>query len=310
MGVARRALVTGGAGFIGSHVADLFLRAGWEVAVLDDLSSGKRENVPAGARFYPCDVRSAAAAGAVARERPQVLCHHAAQVDVRRSMADPRRDADVNVGGLLNLLAAAAGAGVEHVLFASSGGAAYGETDVLPTPEDHPLRPISVYGASKAACELYLGVFRATHGLRFSALRYANVYGPRQDPLGEAGVVAIFCGRLLAGEPCTVNGDGRQTRDYVHVEDVARANLLAAEKGFQGALNVGTGVETDVLGIHRHLARAAGVDAAPVHAPAKAGEQRRSCIDPSAAAAAIGWRPEVPLDQGLARTLGWFQARR
>jgi UDP-glucose 4-epimerase len=307
--MARRALVTGGAGFIGSHVADLFLRAGWEVAVLDDLSRGRRENVPAGARFYPCDVRSAAAAEALDRERPQLLCHHAAQIDVRRSMADPRHDADVNVGGLLNLLQAAVKAGVEQVLFASSGGA-YGETDVVPTPESHPLGPVSVYGASKAASELYLGVFRATHGLRFAALRYANVYGPRQDPLGEAGVVAIFCGRLLAGTPCTVNGDGRQTRDYVFVEDVARANLLAAEKGFQGALNVGTGVETDVLAIHRHLARAAGVVAAAVHAPAKLGEQRRSCIDPRAAGAAIGWRPEVPLDEGLGRTLEWFRARR
>jgi UDP-glucose 4-epimerase len=308
--VARRVLVTGGAGFIGSHVADLFLGAGWEVAVLDDLSSGKRENVPGRARFYPCDVRSAAAAEAIARERPDVLCHHAAQIDVRRSMADPRLDCDVNLGGLLNVVQAAVRAGVGQVLFASSGGAIYGDTDQIPTREDHPARPASHYGVSKAAGELYLGVFRQANGLRAAALRYANVYGPRQDPLGEAGVVAIFCGRLLEGRPCTVNGDGGQTRDYVYVGDVARANLLAAERGFDGALNVGTGVETDVNGLHRSLARAAGVEARPEHGPAKPGEQRRSCLDASAAALAIGWRPTVALEDGLDRTLAWFRERR
>ncbi len=308
--MARRVLVTGGAGFIGSHVVDAFLAAGWDAAVLDDLSTGRRENVPEGARFYPCDVRSAAAAEVVREERPQVLCHHAAQIDVRRSMADPRGDAEVNVVGLLNLLEAAVRAGgVEQVLFASSGGATYGEAGRIPTPESHPQLPVSHYGAAKAAGELYLGVYRAAYGLPFAALRYANVYGPRQDPSGEAGVVAIFCGRLLRGQPCTVYGDGGNTRDYVFVGDVARANLLAAERRFAGALNVGTGVETDVNRIHQLLARAAGVAAEPVHAPARPGEQRRSCIDPAAAAAAIGWRPEVGLEQGLATTLDWFRRR-
>ena len=308
--MGRRILITGGAGFIGSTVADLFLASGWDVAVLDDLSSGKRENVPAAARFYPCDVRGAAAAEAVERERPDVLCHHAAQIDVRRSMADPRHDADVNLGGLLNLLVAAARSGVRHVLFASSGGATYGDTERIPTPEDHPARPVSVYGASKAASELYLGVFRAAHGIPFAALRYANVYGPRQDPHGEAGVVAIFSGRLLAGEPCTVYGDGGQTRDYVFVEDVARANLLAAERGFDGALNVGTGRETDVNRVYRILADAAGVAAPALRGPARAGEQRRSCVDAGAAERRLGWRPAVALEDGLARTLGWFRSRR
>ena len=306
----KRILITGGAGFIGSTVADVFLAAGWDVAVVDDLSSGKRENVPEGARFYPCDVRSAAAAEAVERERPQVLCHHAAQVDVRRSMADPRHDADVNLGGLLNLLGASARCGVGHVLFASSGGAAYGEADRIPTPEDAPAHPVSIYGASKAASELYLGVYRASHGIRSAALRYANVYGPRQDPEGEAGVVAIFAGRLLAGQPCVVNGGGAQTRDYVFVGDVARANLLAAERGFDGALNIGTGRETDVNRLYRVLADAAGVSAAPLPGPAKPGEQRRSCIDPALAGRVLGWRPEVALEDGLARTLAWFRARR
>ncbi len=308
--MARRILVTGGAGFIGSTIADLFLEAGWDVAVLDDLSSGRRENVPARARFYPVDVRSAAATEVVAQERPQVICHQAAQIDVRRSMADPRHDADVNLGGLLNLLQAAVAAGsVEQVLFASSGGATYGDTEVVPTPESHPQRPVSNYGAAKAAGELYLGVYQACYGLPYAALRYSNVYGPRQDPHGEAGVVAIFSSRLLEGRPCTVFGDGTQTRDYVFAGDVARANLLAAERRFQGALNVGTGVETDVNALYGHLARAAGVERPAEHAPPRLGEQRRSCIDPSAAARALGWRPEVALADGLARTFEWFRAR-
>jgi UDP-glucose 4-epimerase len=309
--MARKVLITGGAGFIGSTIADLLLAAGWDVAVLDDLSSGKRENVPPGARFYPVDVRSAAAHEVVRKEQPRVICHQAAQIDVRRSMADPRFDADVNVGGLLNVMQAAVEArSVEHVVFASSGGATYGDTEVVPTPETHPQRPVSHYGAAKAASELYLGVYRANFGIPFTALRYSNVYGPRQDPHGEAGVVAIFCGRLLDGRPCTIFGDGSQTRDYVFAGDVARANLLAAERRFDGPLNVGTGVETDVVRLYGHLARAAGVSRPPEHAPARLGEQRRSCIDPTAAASAIGWRPEVALDEGLARTFEWFEQRR
>jgi UDP-glucose 4-epimerase len=309
--VAQKVLITGGAGFIGSTVADAFVTAGWEVAVLDDLSSGQRRNVPAAARFYPCDVRAAAAAEVLERERPDVLCHHAAQIDVRRSMSDPRLDADVNLGGLLNLMQAAVRAGsVKQVIFASSGGATYGDTPVIPTPETHPQRPLSHYGAAKAASELYLGVYQACYGIPFAALRYANVYGPRQDPHGEAGVVAIFCGRLLDGAPCTIYGDGRQTRDYVYVGDVARANLLAGQRAFAGALNIGTGVETDVTQLHAGLARAAGSSAPPIHAEARLGEQRRSCIDPRAAAEALGWRPEVAVADGLARTFQAFKAAR
>ncbi|HEY6101416.1 MAG TPA: NAD-dependent epimerase/dehydratase family protein, partial [Anaeromyxobacter sp.] len=230
---------------------------------------------------------------------------------VRKSMADPRFDADVNLGGLLNVMQAAVKAGsVEQVIFASSGGAMYGDTDRVPTREDFPPRPVSHYGVAKASSELYLGVYRANHAIPSAALRYGNVYGPRQDPHGEAGVVAIFCGRLLERRPCTIYGDGSQTRDYVYVGDVARANLLAAERRFDGALNVGTGIETDVNELHAHLARAAGVAAPADHGPARPGEQRRSCIDPSAAAAAIGWKPEVALADGLARTLEWFRAKR
>jgi UDP-glucose 4-epimerase len=199
---------------------------------------------------------------------------------------------------------------VGRVIFASSGGATYGDTGVIPTPETHPQLPASNYGAAKAASELYLNVYRVTHGLPYAALRYGNVYGPRQDPHGEAGVVAIFCGRLLAGTPCTIFGDGGNTRDYVYVGDVARANLLAAERGLDGPLNIGTGVETDVKRIHALLAQAAGVRAAPEHGPARLGEQRRSCLDASLAGRAIGWRPEVSIEVGLGRTLDWFRSRR
>jgi UDP-glucose 4-epimerase len=307
----KRILITGGAGFIGSTMADLFVAHGWDVAVIDDLSSGKRENVPEKARFYPCDVRSATATEAILKERPTVIAHEAAQIDVRKSMADPRFDCDVNLGGLLNVMQAAVKAGsVKQILFASSGGAMYGETDQIPTREDRPARPVSHYGAAKSSSELYLGVYAANHGISYAALRYANVYGPRQDPHGEAGVVAIFSGRLLEGKTCTVYGDGKQTRDYVFVGDVARANLLAAEKGFAGALNVGTGVETDVNRLHAIMAKAAGVEAPPQYAPGRPGEQKRSCIDPSAAAAALGWRPEVALEDGLRRTVEFFRSRK
>lgn len=308
--MAKKILITGGAGFIGSTVADLFLSRGWDVAVLDDLSSGKRENVAQGIRLHVCDVRSPEAAKVVAEEKPDVLCHHAAQIDVRKSMVDPRFDADVNVGGLLNLMTAAAAAGVGQVLFASSGGAGYGETEVIPSPETLLPAPVSAYGAAKMASELYLGVFRASHGIKAACLRYANVYGPRQDPHGEAGVVAIFSGRLLDGKPCTVYGDGKQTRDYVYVADVARANLLAAEAGFDGALNIATGVETDVVELYGHLAKAAGVSLPPELGPARAGEQRRSCLNPRLAFARLGWMPEMPLAKGLGRTFEWFKGRR
>ncbi len=309
--MARKILITGGAGFIGSTIADLFVESGWEVAVLDDLSSGRQENVPAAARLHRCDVRSALALEVIQQERPEVICHQAAQIDVRKSMADPRFDNDVNLGGLLNVMQGAVAAGsVRHVLFASSGGATYGDTDRIPTTEAQPAHPVSHYGVAKAAGELYLGVYRANHGIPFAALRYANVYGPRQDPRGEAGVVAMFCGRLLEKKSCTIYGDGRQTRDYVFVGDVARANLLAAEKRHDGPLNIGTGIETDVNRLYGVLARAAGSEARPEYGPGRPGEQRRSCIDPYAAGMALGWTPKVELEDGLERTLAWFRERR
>jgi len=302
-------LVTGGAGFIGSHVCDLFLSRGHDVLVVDDLSSGTRDNLDPRARFHQLDVRSSETAQLIEREKPEAIALLAAQMDVRRSVADPRFDADVNVGGMLNVLEAAIKAGTRRVLFSSTGGAIYGEQDVFPAPESHPHRPCSPYGVSKAAGELYLNYYRQQFGLSYAALRYANVYGPRQNPHGEAGVVAIFCDRLLAGEPCTIYGDGGQTRDFVFVSDVARANLLALESDYVGAVNVGTGLETDVNTIYSKLAAVPGQERPAVHASAKPGEQRRSVISPELAGKLFGWRPEVELSKGLELTYRFFESR-
>ena len=304
-----KVLVTGGAGFIGSHVTDVFLDAGHEVWALDDLSSGRRENLRPEVRLVVADIRSPEAARLVESGSFDVMCHLAAQMDVRRSVTDPRFDADVNVGGFLNLLEAARKSGVRKVVFSSTGGAIYGEQDVYPAPETHPTRPVSPYGVSKASGELYLGYYRAQYGLRSVALRYANVYGPRQNPHGEAGVVAIFSERLLRGETCIVNGTGQQTRDFVYGPDVARGNLLAATSDVEGPINVGTGIETDVNRLYALLADAAGTDRPAKHAPAKPGEQMRSSVDPSRAAEVLGWRPTVALEEGLRRTVDWFRGR-
>lgn len=305
-----KVLLTGGAGFIGSHVADELLAAGHQVVVLDDLSSGKREQVPARAEFVEGDIGSDLAAKLIREGNFDAVIHQAAQIDVRRSVREPRFDAQVNILGTINLLEAAADAGVKRFVFASSGGACYGEQEVFPAPETHPMRPVSPYGASKVAGEVYLGYYLAEKKLPYVALRYANVYGPRQDPLGEAGVVAIFIGRCLDGQACTIYGDGKQTRDYVYVGDVARANRLALESTFVGALNIGTGIETDVVTLHRAIAEIAGSSQPPVFGPARPGEQRRSCIDPSLAGTAIGWRPEVQLPQGLQTTVEYFRGTR
>ena len=304
-----KVLVTGGAGFIGSHVTDVLLDAGHEVWALDDLSSGRRENLRPEVRLVVADIRSPEAARLVESGSFEVMCHLAAQMDVRRSVTDPRFDADVNVGGFLNLLEAARKSGVRKVVFSSTGGAIYGEQDVYPAPETHPTRPVSPYGVSKASGELYLGYYRAQYGLESVALRYANVYGPRQNPHGEAGVVAIFSERLLRGETCIVNGTGQQTRDFVYGPDVARGNLLAATSDVEGPINVGTGIETDVNRLYALLAAAAGTDRPAKHAPAKPGEQMRSSVDPSRAAEVLGWRPTVALEEGLRRTVEWFRDR-
>ncbi|CAN5651174.1 MAG: SDR family oxidoreductase [Actinomycetota bacterium] len=303
-----RVLVTGGAGFIGSHVSDLLLENSHEVAVADDLSSGKMENVPDGAKLFEMDVRSGCRE--VFEEfRPEAVIHHAAQMDVRRSVAEPDFDADVNILGTVRLLQNCAEHDVSKFVFASTGGAIYGEQDEFPATEEHPQRPISPYGVSKLAGERYLHYFNAEHGLTYTALRYANVYGPRQDPHGEAGVVAIFCGRLARSETSKINGAGEQTRDYVFVRDVARANLLALESDApSGAYNVGTGIETSVNELYELLRESAGKDLPPEHGPAKPGEQMRSCVDATLAGRAFGWRPEVEISSGLGETLRYFGA--
>lgn len=303
-------LVTGGAGFIGSHVAEAFVNEGHDVLILDDLSSGRMENVPQGARLEVIDIRSDRAAEFIARERPEVLCHHAAQMDVRRSVADPQFDATVNILGLLNLLEAGCKHGLQRVLFASTGGAIYGEQNVFPCPETHPTDPVSPYGVAKLAGEKYLHFYAVTYGLHWVALRYANVYGPRQNPHGEAGVVAIFTEKLLRGEQPVIHGDGKQTRDYVYVGDLVRANLLALKTKYCGPLNLGTGRETDVNTLFHLLCEACGVVVPEHHGPPKPGEQRRSCIDSGLAEKVLGWRPEVGLQDGLKLTVEYFKARR
>ena len=305
-----RTLVTGGAGFIGSTLVDALLAAGHEVTVLDDLSRGRREQVAGTARLVVADVAGPAARDALLAARPEVVFHEAAQIDVRRSVAEPLLDTTVNVLGTVNLLQACVDAGVRRVVFASSGGAIYGDTDVIPTAETHPARPASHYGAAKQCGEAYGGVYSLLYGLEFVALRYANVYGPRQDPHGEAGVVAIFAERLLSGREATINGDGGQTRDYVHVGDVVAANLLAMETPNLGAYNIATSVETDVNVLYGHIARAVGSDTPPEHGPAKPGEQRRSCLAIGLAADRLGWRPRIELRHGLENTVDFFRSQR
>jgi UDP-glucose 4-epimerase len=303
-------LVTGGAGFIGSHVSDALLAGGHRVLVLDNLSSGRRENVPEGAELHVLDVADEAAARLIGECDIDVLIHPAAQMDVRRSTEDPIFDAKTNILGTLNLLQAAMSSGVRQVIFASTGGAIYGEQDYFPADEDHPVRPVSPYGVAKLAGERYLFYFHVQFGLDVTCLRYANVYGERQNPHGEAGVVAIFLNKLLAGEPCRINGDGLQTRDYIHVSDVVRANLAAVGGSGFRTYNVGTGIETNVVDLYAGLTAALGVGQPAEHAPAMPGEQRRSCVDNSAIITALGLPSPIELTVGLRRTAAWFSRHR
>jgi UDP-glucose 4-epimerase len=301
-----KVLVTGGAGFIGSHVSDHLIDAGLEVVVLDDLSSGKRASVNPRARLYEADIGMEEVRALFERERFDCVTHHAAQMNVRRSVDDPVFDARVNILGSLNVLQAAVATGVKKFVFASTGGAIYGEQLTFPADETHQTCPMSPYGVAKLAVEKYLAFYEAVYGLPYAALRYANVYGPRQDPHGEAGVVAIFSQRLLAHEPAIINGDGEQTRDFIYVDDVVRANVLAVTTDLRGIYNVGTGSETSVNVLYAHLARHAGSSLAPQHGPPKAGEQRRSVLDYRKLQAATNWTPTVLLEEGLRRTVAYF----
>ena len=304
-----RVLVTGGAGFIGSHVADACIAAGHEVLVVDDLSSGKRENLARQARFEQCDIRTPRAAAVVESFRPQAILHLAAQMSVTRSVAEPSFDADVNVLGLINLVEAGRRAGLEKVVFASSGGTVYGEVETYPITETAPTNPVCPYGVSKLSGEHYLFYYRRVFGLPYVALRYANVYGPRQDPHGEAGVIAIFSKKLLAGADVTIFGDGRQTRDYVFVGDVVRANLAALAGDFCGAVNIGTGLETNVNDLYAIIKRHAGGPGTAVHAPPRDGELQRSVLSVALAEKVLGWKPRTVLSDGLAETVDFFRSR-
>jgi UDP-glucose 4-epimerase len=302
-----KVLVSGGAGFIGSQVADRLIADGHEVVILDDLSTGHVEQLPAKARFYQMDLRSPWLGELFRIEQPEAVVHQAAQASVPRSVEDPVFTTDVNVLGTAALLQASAQHGVRRFLFASTGGALYGDADVTPTPEDYPTLPVSPYGASKLAGEVYLRTFHALHGLSYAALRYANVYGPRQDPHGEAGVVAIFSGRLLSGASVRINGDGKQTRDFVYVGDVAEANALALASDAVGSFNVGTGIETDINRIFEVLQRLAGSHQSEEHGPAMPGEQRRSVVDARKIEKVLGWRPRTILESGLDATVRYFR---
>ncbi len=301
-------LVTGGAGFIGSHVVDLFLAQGYEVVVLDDLSGGRMANLDPRAKLYQIDIRSPEVRTVLAAERPDFVSHHAAQAEVRRSVAQPLFDASVNVLGSLNLLECAREFDVKHFVYVSSGGAVYGEPGQLPCTEEHPVNPICPYGASKHTVEHYLYMYCANYGLKYTVLRYANVFGPRQNPEGEAGVVAIFSGRMLADEPVIVTGDGEQTRDFVYVGDCAYANYLAVTVDHEpGIYNIGWGRPTSINEIFFALAKRTGYARPIRHGPAKLGETRHIYLDATKAGRELGWTPTLTLEEGLDRTVAYFK---
>ena len=313
--MSGRVLVTGGAGFIGSHIAEAYLREGWEVVVLDDLSRGKEKNIPKGARFVRADIRSDGARRTIATGRFDVVNHHAAQIDVRVSVDRPAFDSEINVVGFVNLLEGAGEGGVRRVIFASSGGVVYGDPEVIPTPETAPKLPISPYGVSKLAGEYYMRALAALRGFEGIAMRYANVFGPRQDPKSEAGVVSIFVSRLLAGDPLIVFGDGKQTRDYVFVKDVARANVLASTLPTPGAaefdgpaFNIATSVQRSVLDLAKSVGEVMGQKPKLEFAPPRAGELFRSALDVSKAKKVLGWSPQYVFDNGLRELVEWFKA--
>lgn len=300
-------VVTGGAGFIASHIVDAYVHRGHEVSIMDDFSTGQKRNVNPSAKVFDLDIANPKAAQLIRELKPDVLNHHAAQMDVRRSVADPGFDARINIIGFVNLLEGCKDAGVRKVIFSSSGGAVYGDREPIPATEAHETLPLSPYGVSKLAGELYLGYYHMAFGLPYVALRYANVFGPRQSSQGEAGVVAIFIAHLLAGESPVINGDGKQTRDYVFVGDVVAANIAALDASHVGAVNIGTGKETDVVTICNLLRDGVGSAVEAIHGPAKLGEQRRSCLEISLAQKVLGWSPAVSLQEGLERTIAHYR---
>jgi UDP-glucose 4-epimerase len=305
-----KVLLTGGAGFIGSNVADAYIQNGYDVLIVDNLSTGHEKNINKKARFERVDIRDFENLKRIIDEfRPDIVNHHAAQIDVRKSVENPQFDAEVNIIGILNLLEAIKGLNIKKFIFASSGGASYGEQLYFPADESHPQNPESPYGICKLTSEKYLRYYHRTFNIPYIALRYANIYGPRQDPLGEAGVVAIFTNRLLKGQECTIYGDGKQTRDYVFVGDVVRANLAATTSEFNGAINVGTGIETDVNTLYDTLRQITGVNLKPRYAPARLGEQRRSVISNQLLKEILKIDNLTPLMDGLRITVEYFRSQ-
>ncbi len=302
-------LVTGGAGFIGSNVVDAFINEGHNVIILDNFSSGKDENVNPKAKVYRMDIQDAAVENIFRDEKIEVMCHHAAQMDVRKSVADPKFDASVNVLGFLNLMEQGRKYNLKKVIFSSTGGAIYGEQDYFPADENHPMRPLSPYGITKLTTEKYLFFYKEIYGIDHVILRYANIYGPRQNPHGDAGVVAIFTLKMLNGEQPIINGDGKQTRDYVFVGNVVKANVLALKYSGSNIFNIGTGIETDVNQLFHHIKKLTGSNAEEKHIPAKAGEQMRSVISSKKINEMLGWKPTVTVEEGLKRTVEFFRSK-
>lgn len=302
-------LVTGGAGFIGSQVADAYLEAGHQVVIVDNLCTGKKENVNRRAKFYQADILSPDLKKIFEEEKPDILNHHAAQIDVRKSVEDPQFDLAVNVGGIINLMECSKNAALKKVIFASSGGAVYGEQSYYPADENHPANPVNPYGINKLAGEKFFLYYSRLQGFQTTFLRYANIYGPRQNAEGEAGVVSIFCDRLLGGQTAVINGEGLQTRDYVCVVDVVKANLMALEEKMTGIFNIGTGVETDVNTLFLTLRDLLGSKQEEKHGPGKPGEQMRSALTSAYLEKVMGWKPSLTLSQGLKITTDWFRKK-
>jgi UDP-glucose 4-epimerase len=302
-------LITGGAGFIGSHIADAYIVEGHNVIIVDNLSGGVLENINPKAKFYQLDIRSEKLEDVFQKEKIDIVNHLAAQMDVRRSVDDPKFDASVNVLGGINLFESARKHRVKKIIFSSTGGAIYGEQDYFPADEEHPMRPLSPYGITKLCTEKYLFFYKAVYGINHIILRYANVYGPRQNPHGEAGVVAIFCNKMLKGEKPLINGDGKQTRDYTFVGDVVNANLLALKHDSSAIYNVGTSIESDVNKLFYELRNHLNPSCPEQHAPAKAGEQQRSVISYKKIEQELGWHPTVQLDEGLRLTAEYFKKK-
>lgn len=300
-------LVTGGAGFIGSHVVDAYIDLGHNVIVIDDLSSGSLENLNPKAKFHLLDIRDDKVEEIFKSEKIDVVNHHAAQMNVRKSVEDPIFDADVNIIGSLKLLQYSVKYGVKKFIFASTGGAVYGEQDYFPADEEHPTRPLSPYGVAKLSVEKYLYFYEQVHGLKYVILRYANIYGPRQNPHGEAGVVAVFTSKMLKGEQPVINGDGLQTRDYTYVGDVVNANVLVLDYDKSDVFNIGTGIETDVNTLFHKLKTLTKANCEEFHGPPKAGEQRRSVISYEKIHKVLGWKPSLSLDEGLKVTVEFFK---